>query len=294
MSTPPERTGTIYDIGYRGYDGPRLGRRGAITAIVGAGLRALLGFGRSGRSKILPWGAVALAALPAGVAVAIRVLVGDIIELYSYENYLWETGALMPIFVAAQAPELVVSDMRHQVLPLYFSRPISRFDYVVAKLGALTLALLTLTLLPVLILFFGRVLAAEDLVAALGDEIGALPGILGNGLLHAIVIGSIGLAICAVAGRRAYAAGAVLALFLIGGVVSGTFQELGSGFEAIAPFANPLAILDGAREWLYGGSVAGSPVSDAGVPLFLYGVAAAVLLGVSWLVLAVRYRGIAT
>ena len=294
MSARPETTGTIYDIGYRGYDGPRLGRRGAITAIVGAGLRALFGFGRSGRSKILPWGAVALATLPAGVAVAIRVLAGDIIDLYSYENYLWETGALMPIFVAAQAPELVVNDMRHRVLPLYFSRPISRFDYVVAKLGALTLALLTLTLLPVLVLFFGRVLAAEDLVGALGDEVGALPGILGNGLLHAIVIGSIGLAICAVAGRRAYAAGAVLALFLIGGVVSGTFQELGSGFEAIAPFANPLAILDGTREWLFGGTVAGSPVSDAGVPLILYGVAAAVLLGVSWLVLAVRYRGIAT
>lgn len=294
MSARPEATGTIYDIGYRGYDGPRLGRRGAITAIVGAGLRALFGFGRSGRSKILPWGAVALATLPAGVAVAIRVLAGDIIDLYSYENYLWETGALMPIFVAAQAPELVVNDMRHRVLPLYFSRPISRFDYVVAKLGALTLALLTLTLLPVLVLFFGRVLAAEDLVGALGDEVGALPGILGNGLLHAIVIGSIGLAICAVAGRRAYAAGAVLALFLIGGVVSGTFQELGSGFEAIAPFANPLAILDGTREWLFGGTVAGSPVSDAGVPLLLYGVATAVLLGVSWLVLAVRYRGIAT
>ena len=294
MSARPETTGTIYDIGYRGYDGPRLGRRGAITAIVGAGLRALFGFGRSGRSKILPWGAVVLATLPAGVAVAIRVLAGDIIDLYSYENYLWETGALMPIFVAAQAPELVVNDMRHRVLPLYFSRPISRFDYVVAKFGALTLALLTLTLLPVLVLFFGRVLAAEDLVGALGDEVGALPGILGNGLLHAIVIGSIGLAICAVAGRRAYAAGAVLALFLIGGVVSGTFQELGSGFEAIAPFANPLAILDGTREWLFGGSVAGSPVSDAGVPLILYGVAAAVLLGVSWLVLAVRYRGIAT
>lgn len=294
MSARPEAPGTIYDIGYRAYDGPRLGRRGAITAIVGAGLRALFGFGRSGRSKILPWGAVALATLPAGVAVAIRVLAGDIIDLYSYQNYLWETGALMPIFVAAQAPELVVNDMRHRVLPLYFSRPISRLDYVAAKLGALTIALLALTLLPVLLLFSGRVLAAEDLVTGLGDEAGALPAIIGNGLLHAVVIGSIGLAICSVAGRRAYAAGAVLALFLIGGVVSGTFQSLGSGFEALAPFANPLAILDGAREWLFGGSVAGSPVSDAGVPPFVYGVAAAALLGLSWLVLAVRYRGIAT
>ena len=66
MSTPPETVGTIYDLGYRHYEGPRLGRRGAIGAIVGAGLRAVFGLGRSGRSKILPWGALVLGLLPAG------------------------------------------------------------------------------------------------------------------------------------------------------------------------------------------------------------------------------------
>ncbi|HEX7173591.1 MAG TPA: ABC transporter permease subunit [Candidatus Limnocylindria bacterium] len=295
MSGSPETaTGTIYDIGYRGYDGARLGRRGAIGAIVGAGLRAVFGLGRSARSKILPWGAVVLAVVPAGVAVAIRVLAGDIIELYNYENYLWEIGALLPIFVAAQAPELVVNDMRHRVLPLYFSRPISRYDYVVSKLTALTLALLALTLLPVLILFAGRVLSAEDALGALGDEIGALPGIIGSGVLHAVVLASIGLAICAVAGRRAYAAGAVLAVFLIGSVMSGTFEAQGGALEGFAPFVNPLAILDGARQWLFGGTVAGSPVSGAGVALPIYGLAVAVILAVSWLVLAIRYRGVTT
>jgi ABC-2 type transport system permease protein len=104
LSASPETTGTIYDIGYRHYEGPRLGRRGAISAIVGAGLRAVFGLGRSGRSKILPWGAVVLAVLPAVVAIAIRVLAGDIIELYNYQNYLWEIGGLLPIFLAAQAP----------------------------------------------------------------------------------------------------------------------------------------------------------------------------------------------
>jgi ABC-2 type transport system permease protein len=294
MSTLPEAAGAIYDIGYRRYDGPRLGRRGALSAIIGAGLRAVFGLGRSGRSKILPWGAIVLGIMPAIVAVAIRVLAGDIIELYNYENYLWEIGALLPIFVAAQAPELVVNDMRHRVLPLYFSRPISRADYVAAKLAALTLALLSLTLVPVLILFTGRVLAAEDALGALGDEIGALPSIVGNGLLHAVVLASIGLAICAVAGRRAYAAGAVLALFLIGGVMSGTFEAQGGGLAGVAPFVQPLAILDGAREWLFGGSVDPSPVSGAGVPLPLYGVAAAALLAVSWAVLAIRYRSVTT
>lgn len=294
MSASPETVGTIYDIGYRSYDGPRLGRRGAIAAIVGAGLRAVFGLGRSGRAKILPWGAIILGVMPAVVAVAIRVLVGDLIDLYSYENYLWSIGALLPIFLASQAPELVVNDMRHRVLPLYFSRPIGRLDYVAAKLMALTLALLGLTLIPVLVLFAGRVLAAEDLVAALGDEIGALPAIFGSGILHAAVLAALGLAVCSLAGRRAYAAGAVLAIFLIGGVVSDLFANEAPGLDALAPFTSPTAILDGAREWLFGGTVAESPVGGAGLPLFTYGLAAAVLLGVSLAVLALRYRRVTT
>ena len=294
MSLSPEPTGAIYDIGYRHYDGPRLGRRGAIGAVVGAGLRAVFGLGRSGRSKVIPWVAVILGALPAVVAVAVRVLAGDLLDLYSYDNYLWGIGSLMIIFVAAQAPELVVNDIRHRVLPLYFSRPMSRVDYVGAKLGALSLGLLSLTLLPVLILFLGRLLAAEDLVGALGEEAGSLPAIVGSGLLHAIVLSSLALAISSLAGRRAYAAGAVLALFLIGGVVGEVFSAGSGGFPDVAPLLNPLAILDGTRQWLFGGSVAESPVSRSEMPLFVYGIATLTLAAVAWAILAVRYRRISS
>ena len=287
MTAMPETTGTIYDIGYRHYDGPRLGRRGAIGAIVGAGLRAVFGFGRSGRSKIIPWGAVILAALPAVVSVAVRVLAGDILDLYDYDGYIWNVGALLPIFLAAQAPELVVNDIRHRVLPLYFSRPIRRIDYVVAKVTALALGLLALTLAPVLLLFIGRVLSTDDLVAAVGDEIGAMPEIIGSGVIHAVVLASIGLAICSLAGRRAYAAGAVLAVFLIGGVISDSFSENG---QDVAAFVSPLAILDGTRQWLFGGAVDGSPAATSELPLALYGLAALILVLASWAVLVIRYR----
>jgi ABC-2 type transport system permease protein len=287
MTAMPETTGTIYDIGYRHYDGPRLGRRGAIGAIVGAGLRAVFGFGRSGRSKIIPWGAVILAALPAVVAVAVRVLAGDILDLYDYDGYVWNVGALLPIFLAAQAPELVVNDIRHRVLPLYFSRPIRRIDYVVAKVTALAIGLLALTLVPVLLLFIGRVLSTDDLVAAVGDEVGAMPEIIGSGVIHAVVLASIGLAICSLAGRRAYAAGAVLAVFLIGGVISDSFSENG---QDVAAFVSPLAILDGTRQWLFGGAVDGAPAATSELPLALYGLAALILVLVSWAVLAIRYR----
>ncbi len=287
MTAMPETTGTIYDIGYRHYDGPRLGRRGAIGAIVGAGLRAVFGFGRSGRSKIIPWGAVILAALPAVVAVAVRVLAGDILDLYDYDGYVWNIGALLPIFIAAQAPELVVNDIRHRVLPLYFSRPIRRIDYVAAKIAALAIGLLAITLAPVLLLFIGRVLSTDDLVAAVGEEIGAMPEIIGNGVIHAVVLSSIGLAICSLAGRRAYAAGAVLAVFLIGGVISDSFSENG---QDVAAFVSPLAVLDGTRQWLFGGAVDGAPAATSELPLALYGLAALILVLVSWAVLAVRYR----
>jgi ABC-2 type transport system permease protein len=285
--------GTIYDIGYRRYDGPRLGRGGAVGAIVQAGLRAVFGLGRSGRSKIIPWGAVILAVLPAIVAVAIRVLAGDIIpDLYDYHNYLWQIGGLFSIFVAAQAPELVVNDIRHRVLPLYFSRPMSRFDYVSAKLAALALGLLALTLVPVLILFVGRVLATDDVLAALGDEIGSLPAIVGSGVLHAVVLASFGLTICSLASRRAYAAGAVLAVFLVGGVISEVLRESGGALDDWAPFLNPLSIIDGARQWLFGNEVAESPVGSSGVALPVFGLATALLTLISWLVLTLRYRRI--
>ena len=293
MTAGTETTGTIYDIGYRRYDGPRLGRGGAVGAIVQAGVRAVFGLGRSGREKIIPWGAVILAVLPAVVAIAVRVLAGDIIpDLYNYENYLWQIGALFGIFVAAQAPELVVNDIRHRVLPLYFSRPMSRFDYVAAKLAALALGLLSLSLVPVLVLFIGRVLATDDLLAALGDEVGSLPGIIGSGVLHAVVLASVGLAICSLASRRAYAAGAVLAVFLVGSVVSAVLAESGGAFDDWAPFLNPLSIIDGARQWLFGGEVTESPVGSSNVPLPVFGAAAALLTLGSWVVLALRYRRI--
>ena len=293
MSASPEATtGTIYDIGYRHYDGPRLGRRGAVMAVIGAGLRAVFGMGRSGRSKIIPWGAVILAMLPAFVAIAVRVLAGEILDITTYERYLWDVGALMPIFVAAQAPELVVNDIRHRVLPLYFSRPMSRVDYVGAKLAALAIGLLAITLVPVLLLFLGRVLAASDVIGAVGDELGALPGIVGNGVLHAVVLACLGIAISSLAGRRAYAAGAVLAIFLIGGGVSEALAFAGNTLADIAPFANPLAILDGAREALFGGSVGESPVQASSLPHLVYPVAAGVLVLVSLAILALRYRRI--
>ena len=69
---PTGPTGSIYDIGYRGYDGPRLGRRHAFTTLFVQGLRATFGLGRSGRAKILPAFCLVLPAIVALIIVALN------------------------------------------------------------------------------------------------------------------------------------------------------------------------------------------------------------------------------
>jgi hypothetical protein len=66
------------------------------------------------------------------------------------------------------------------------------------------------------------------------------------------------------------------------------------GFPDVAPFLNPLSILDGARQFLFGGSVAESPVGQSDVPLFVYGLATLILAALAWAILAIRYRRIAS
>ena len=53
---PPrsEGAGSIYDLGYRRYDGERLGRRHSVLALYLYSLRWAFGLGRRTSSKIIP------------------------------------------------------------------------------------------------------------------------------------------------------------------------------------------------------------------------------------------------
>jgi len=265
-------TGAIYDLGYQHYDGERLGRRAAVMTIYMASLRAAFGLGRSGRAKIVPWALTAILVVPAAVAGAVRAIVPGAPTPFTYDNYLWNLQIILALFVAAQAPELVSSDQRHRVLSLYFSHALARIDYALAKLGALTTALFLLALAPMLVIFLASVLISADVPAAFGDQLGNIPQIVGSPLLHAIPVAALGMAIAAFTPRRAYATGAIIAVFLITASVGAILAEAGSGrISELAPLLNPFVLLDGTRDWLLGGSLAASPVTDAHLPLPVFG-----------------------
>ncbi len=129
--------GVIHDIGYRRYDGVRLGRLAIVRALIWHSLRAAFGLGRGAKAKVVPVLTFVLMCLPAVVsAIAIALSSGHQRQV-PYDTYLAPLRILvMMIFVAAQAPELVSRDLRSRILPLYLARPISRADYPAAKLAA--------------------------------------------------------------------------------------------------------------------------------------------------------------
>ena len=286
-------TGAIYDLGYRGYDGPRLGRRAAAGTLFRASLRAAFGLGRSGRSKIVPWGLSAILIVPAAVAGALQAIAPGAPSPFTYDNYLWEMQILLALFVAAQAPELVSADQRHHVLSLYFSHALARSDYALAKLGALAAALFVTALGPLLVLFLASILVAADVPAALSDQLANLPQVVGAPILFAVPLAALGLAIAAFTPRRAYATGAIIAVFLVTGVVGGILSEAGPGrVSQLAPVLNPFVLIDGTRDWLLGGSVVDSPVGAADLPLPLFGALAALLAVICTAAVLWRYRRI--
>ncbi len=293
------RTGAIYDLGYQGYDGPRLGRRAAIATLFWSSWRSAFGLGRSARSKIVPWGLTIIALLPAAVAVGIVALVGDAVQPFTYDNYLPQIAITLSIFVAAQAPELVGGDQRNQVLSLYFSHAIQRIDYAAAKMAALTAALLVVTLTPQLVLFAGRVLSSTDLLSALGDEAPKLIQILVSSLLYSATFAVIGLAIAAFTPRRSFATGAIIAFFLVTSIVSQILSSIGTAqLSQYAQLLDINQVLLGVTYTIFGGPgfSFGPPRDPPSLTPDLSGVAyfaaLAIVLVVAAGVVVLRYRRI--
>jgi ABC-2 type transport system permease protein len=296
VGTRESATGAIYDLGYRGYDGPRLGRPAAVATLFWASLRAAYGLKRSGRAKIVPWGLAAFLVAPAGVSVAVAALAPGAPSPFTYDDYLWNLRILLAIFIAAQAPELVSSDQRHRVLSLYFSHALERTDYALAKLGALAAAVFGLALAPMLVLFVGRVLLAADVVDAFGNELENLPQVIIAPLLYATPLAALALAIAAFTPRRAYATGAIIAVFIVGAAIAGILGEaITTGpLGDLSQLLNPMVAIDGTRDWLIGESIFGdSPVRDTGFPLYLFGLEWLAIALVGTAAVVWRYRRLA-
>jgi ABC-2 type transport system permease protein len=287
-------TGVIHDIGYQRYDGPRLGRGYIAGSLYVHGLRTAFGLGRSAKAKIFPWLIVGITGLVAAVLVAVRAQTG-LVPL-TYAQFAEAMSWLVIFFVAVAAPELVSRDLRSGVLPLYFSRPMSRPDYPLAKLASLVTAVWLLLGGPQLLMFLGAAFTVEGGLRAVWDELlDLLPSLLYAGI-WALVFASVGLLIASLTGKRAFAAGGIVAVFLMTAPVFGVLSELPSRtLNELAGLAAPSSLVSGVGIWLFRDLVApeGEPSIAIGDFGPVYAAVAFALVAACVLLLLARYRRVA-
>lgn len=277
----------IYDIGYRHYDGPRLGRVHTTTALGVHSLRAIFGLGRPARSKIVPYSLVAIMMFPIVVSIAVMSMVQQ--RTIDYSGYAVVMQAVIAIFLAAQSPTVVAPDLRHWVLPLYLSRPVTITEYVSAKVASMTVALFLLVAVPLTVMYAGELLVDMPGPPHTGDY---LSGLFSAAVL-AVLLATVGLALSALTPRRGLGIASVITVYLLStGAAPMIYAALyESGNQSAGQWGwliNPFWLVDALQSWLFGTvpHVPDGAYPAGPAPLFIV----AALIAAAVAVLSIRYR----
>ena len=284
--------GVIHDIGFRHYDGPRLGRGWIVRSLLVETFRGVFGFGRPAKAKIMPWVLVGILMAPPLIFALIAVLLGLDELPTSYTEYLPTMGFVVSLFVASRAPYCVSRDLRHGVMPLYLSRPIRRNDYVLAKFAGLTLGVFAVLAAAQTLLFVGALLAKLPVGAQFA---GYAQGLATSALLS-LVLSAIGLVLAAFTPRRGLGVAAIITgLVVLGGVgtvVSTLLTENGSAtLGGYLAAIDPFLLVDGIAMSWFGVDSAIGVEADLGVlGGVIFTAAAAAIVGGGIALLMRRYK----
>jgi ABC-2 type transport system permease protein len=212
-ATAPDRTGVVYDLGYAPHTGERLGRRGAVKAIVKDGFRRVLGLRRKARKKIFPWLLFAIATIPAVVFVGAAFLIADFAPdvdspFGGHAEYFIISGTMLMLFVAVAAPELLIPDREEGVLSVYSSRPLGPLDYLGAKFAALAIVAGGFLFLPQIGMYLGfAALDDRGFASALAGNADDFLNIVLGALVYLLAYSAPGALIATYARRRGPATG---------------------------------------------------------------------------------------
>lgn len=291
-TTPLASDDVIHDIGFRHYDGARLGRRWIVRSLLIETVRGVFGLGRPARAKAMPWVLVSFLTVPPLIMALVVVLTRQPELPISYSQYPASFWLVIALFVGGAAPYCVSRDLRHGVMPLYLSRPMARTDYVLAKFAGLALAVFGVLALGETTLLVGALLAELPV----GEQIaGWLGGLLLCALL-AVELSALALLIAAFTPRRGLGVAAIMTGLVVGSgmiaIIVGISDE--QGLTAVAQFLpalDPFTLVDGLAVSLLGESTFRPyPFPDGFGATAIYLAVWAAVVGACLLLLFRRYR----
>lgn len=290
VAADPTGYGEVYDRGYQHYEGQRLGRRHAIWALTTYSMKRALGIKKGIGAKIIPILLYIGVLVPAIGFIAIQGFIPQAFVV-DYAEFFTVIFLMVGIFVATIAPEMLCGDRRENVLPLYFSRAITRLDYLVAKMLGVAILTLTMSFVPVFILWLGYQLLSDSPLQAMRDNLGDLGRIAIVGLLIAFYLGAIGLMISSFTGRKSVAVGVIVLGYLMSeGLANFILYGTGLGVEwqRVVVFLSPGTTVTGLVTQMWDAEA--DPItSTIGYSATAYGLAMAAVVLVCCVVMYFRY-----
>ena len=161
-------------------------------------------------------------------------------------------GLLMLLVVGLVSPPLISGDMGSRAFLLYFSRPVTRLDYICGKLAVVWAYVLMITTVPALSLYVVGVLMSPSL-GVVGDTWDLPLRIVGASALLLIPTTTMALAISSLTSRTWQASFAWFAVWILG---YAAYYSIYAGLSGdISPYWTSISLyhtLGRAQSWAFG------------------------------------------
>jgi hypothetical protein len=237
----------IFDQGYQHWEGELSGHGWRWLAITQLGVRVQLKNRSMRILLILAWGpALALVIAAAlwglleqrteGIMALVRsVLPANVLlEPSAYRLTVWTLAYsfffkfqmfFIMLLVVIIGPGLISRDLRFNALPLYFSRPLTRLDYFLGKLGIIGALVAAVAVVPAVFAYFVGVCFCLDLTIV-RDTYPVLLASIAYGLVITLSVGTLMLAMSSLTRQSLYVGIAWAGLWIISGLVATALTEI--------------------------------------------------------------------
>jgi ABC-2 type transport system permease protein len=145
---------------------------------------------------------------------------------YFYNYYTFATLMFMIVMILVFAGAgLIADDLRYNALQLYFSRPITKLDYLLGKASVIVFFLFLVTLIPGIVFILMKMLFAGS-PAFLGKHPLLLASVIGYSLLVMAFFSFFTLLLSAITKNRRYVAVLIFGLYLFSDVLYNIFNAI--------------------------------------------------------------------
>lgn len=138
---------------------------------------------------------------------------------YAFNSFFYVEGFFAMLLVLAVGPELVSKDLRFNAMPLYFSRPLRRFDYFAGKLGVIAVFLASVIIAPAVFAYALGVAFSLDLTV-IRDTWRLLAGSVIFGLLVTVSAGTLMLAVSSLSRNSLLVGATFIGLWVVGDITA--------------------------------------------------------------------------